>query len=202
MACTDWVPRWLPLLYGEASPEEAARAEAHLAGCSSCREEFRALGEVRTRLRESAPSVPPAPHVVVLESRAGLRPSLAFAAGVLLAALVGFVAFAGGRATAPGSTGEATASTVSPEAMESVVRAEVERRVAETLAAREAARRSDWSDALVGLEHRLETARRSDLDYLLARIAASDRRTDGILDETQRALQYVALGANPAISPR
>lgn len=202
MACTDWIPRWLPLLYGEASPEEAARAEAHLAGCASCREEFRSLGEMRRRLRESAPSVPPAPRVVVLESRARLRPPLAFAAGVLLAALVGFLAFAGGRATAPDSSRPETTSSVSPEEMEDVVRAEVERRVAETIAAGDAARREDWSDALVGLERRIETARRSDLDYLLARIAASDRRTDGILDETQRALQYVALGSNPAISPR
>jgi len=39
-------------LYGEVSPEQARRVEAHLAGCSRCDEEIAAFRRVRTALQE------------------------------------------------------------------------------------------------------------------------------------------------------
>jgi len=62
--------------------------------------------------------------------------------------------------------------------------------------------REDLDAALSVLADRVEQTRRSDLDYLMARIDATEQRTEGWMDDTQRALQYVAYASNPGISPR
>ncbi len=212
MVCEAWIPRIVSRLYGEAALEEAARVDAHLASCEACRAEYDALLATRRLLSVHREEIPPAPRVVVLGAAPRVRPSLAFAAGVLLAGLVAVVSF---RIGAAGATGPVpppavvAAGALAPETIEEAARSAVDRRLDEWIAARATPlaveapmTRAEVEAAFERFASRLETDRRADLDFLMARIAASDQRTEGWMDQTQRALQYVAYGSTPGISPR
>lgn len=212
MACEAWIPRIVSRLYGEAAPEESAQVDTHLASCEACRNDYGALLATRRLLAAHREEIPAAPRVVVLGSPSRVRPSLAFAAGILLAGLVSVVSYGIGAAGADGTplppTTVAT-SALAPETIEAAARTAVDRRLDEWLAARATPppaetpiTRAELDAAFAQFASRLESDRRDDLDFLMARIAASDQRTEGWMDQTQRALQYVAYGSTPGISPR
>lgn len=212
MACEAWIPRIVSRLYGEAAPDESARVDAHLASCEACRNEYDALLATRRLLAVHREAIPAAPRVVVLGAPSRMRPSLAFAAGILLAGLVSVVSFrigAEGADGPPPPPAVVATSALAPETIESAARTAVDRRLDEWLAARATPAaaeppmtRAELDAAFERLASRLESDRRDDLDFLMARIAASDQRTEGWMDQTQRALQYVAYGSTPGISPR
>jgi hypothetical protein len=210
MACEAWIPRILSRLYAESDTNETALVDAHLAACEGCRREHDSLLATRRLLASSREEIPPAPRVVVLGTPARVRPALAFAAGVFLAGLVAVVSFRMGAsvAVAPPPTALAT-SAPAGETLETAARTAVDRKLDEWLASRETPvsterpmTRAELDAALERFATRLEIDRRDDLDFLMARIAASDQRTEGWMDQTQRALQYVAYGSTPGISPR
>jgi anti-sigma factor RsiW len=60
MSCSEAQPKLALLLYGELSPAERSKLEAHLATCSACRREFDALAVVRQGL-----GMLPAPEIRV-----------------------------------------------------------------------------------------------------------------------------------------
>jgi hypothetical protein len=207
MACEAWIPRIVSRLYGESAPEEAARVETHLTSCEACRNEYDALLATRRLLASHREEIPAAPRVVVLGAPSRVRPALAFAAGILLAGLVSVVSFRIGAAGADRTPPPPAA--VAPETIEAAARAAADRRLDEWLATRAtpaavepSMTRAELDAVFERFASRLERDRREDLDFLMARIAASDQRTEGFMDRTQRALQYVAYGSTPGISPR
>ncbi|MGD8375973.1 MAG: zf-HC2 domain-containing protein [Acidobacteriota bacterium] len=66
MKCEQFHELMVTVLYEEASTEEQARFDDHLAGCAGCQREIEALRRVRGGLRAAAPSVAPAPAPTVL----------------------------------------------------------------------------------------------------------------------------------------
>lgn len=214
MACEAWIPQIVSRLYGETTAAESERVDAHLASCDACRGEYAALLATRRLLAGHREEIPPAPRMVVLGTPGRLRPALAFAAGVLLASVVSVVSFRMGAtaAVAPGALpapAVVATSALAPETIEAAAQSAVDRRLDEWLATRATPApserpltRAEIDAALERFASRLESDRRDDLDFLMARIAASDHRTEGWMDQTQRALQYVAYGSTPGISPR
>ncbi|MHC4822087.1 MAG: anti-sigma factor family protein, partial [Planctomycetota bacterium] len=86
MGCKQWNDEWVAHLYGELSESETRDVERHLAECAACRETMDNLAASRRTLHESAPAVPMAPRVLVLQPRPVRRPLFAFASGVTCAA--------------------------------------------------------------------------------------------------------------------
>jgi anti-sigma factor RsiW len=209
MACENHQSDLVALLYDDIEAADRARVVAHLAACPSCREAFAALETARGLVREAAPAVPRAPRVLVVgRPRARGRVALAFAAGIsaaLLAAggaVAGYVYGSGRASTAPSSAADTAV----------LVEQEVGRRWAALEASLAAARspqatalpaaitKNDLETAIRRLERRIDGSRASDLDYVQNLITASERRTGSWIGETQKALRYVALANNPALS--
>jgi len=213
MSCEPYRPHLVGLLYDDIGDSDRAATVAHLASCESCRRDYAELAGVRAALRESAPDVPRAPRVLVVGSRASRpRTWLAFAAGIAAALLA-----AGGAATGYvyGSGRAATVRPVEPPpATADLVAREVDRRwqalqqsVSEASLARSSPdaatiTKDDLEAALRRLERKIDGSRASDLDYVQNLVAASERRTGNWIGETQKALRYVALANNPALSER
>ena len=216
MACEEWIPLWMARMYGEATDEEAEAVERHLRDCAACRNDYETILATRQIVSVHAPQAPPAPRVMVLSPRGRMRPALAFAAGVAVTALVAVISFRlGAERSAPVAvrppvdTNPVVASVPTQGDVADWARQAVDARLDEWSRSRKevptATRpvtREEIDSSLAALSRRVETDRRSDLDFLMARIAASDQRTEGWMDDTQRALQYVAYSSNPGISPR
>ena len=222
MACDTWRDRRIAYVYQDHADEaERLAVEAHLESCAPCRDDVTGLMRAREALRSSAPLVPAMPHSPVVAARPSLRPALAFAAGLGLAAvLVGagmasgyWLASRGPRQAAPASAPQtaglpASDAAPSPEDFRRAVMKEVDERLAQ--------RDRDWSSRLARVhspdavtaddlqtmfaayEKRADQRRESDIDYLLGEIGAAELRTGASIGETQRALQVVALANNPS----
>ena len=214
MSCSTWNDNLTGRLYGEIEAEDDAALTVHLESCASCRKTLDDFSAVRTRLREDASETPRLTRVVVLEHRSRLRPAL-LAASILGAfALAGAGAGAGyalglGRSPAPAVV--AAGPTVTPLlATEEMVRREVDRRLAAlepvrpipaaVPAAARALTASDLKSEFAKFERRLNTARATDLDYVLDQIAASEFRVGTRLGKTNQALRTVALANTPYLN--
>ena len=108
MACKEFECGIMEMLYGEVEPSSRERLEAHLASCDDCRTELAELTAGRTILAASAPEIPDAPRVIILNAaeRATQGRSFfgrygMFAAGFAAAALMMAVGLATGYYLAP-----------------------------------------------------------------------------------------------------
>jgi hypothetical protein len=199
--------RWNDILIG--------RLAEHLTSCSACRVTLDELGRVRTILAEDEPDVPRLPRVVVL--RGGSRwKNTAIAASILGAALLAGTGVGAGYALGarrPAASNPVAAAPAAPTALdpatESLVRNEVERRLAAYLAARPqaspqkspaaaaAVTPAEFESQLARLQRKFDTSRAADVDYLLNQIEASEVRIGTRLGKTNEALRNVALASNP-----
>jgi len=213
MNCTAWHNSLTERLYGEIGAEEDAALTAHLQTCAACRKTLEDFQSVRTLLREDERETLRVPRVIVLQHRARFRPAL------LAASILGAVVLAGagigagyalglGRSPAPSAISAAT--PVTPQvATEELVRREVDRRMAALQESRSAVaaetsvehpvKASDLRAEFAKFERRLNTARATDLDYVLDQIAASEFRVGTRLGKTNQALRTVALANTPYV---
>jgi predicted anti-sigma-YlaC factor YlaD len=192
MACNQWNDQWVARLYDELDPDEDRRAGEHLDDCPACRETMEALAGTRRLLRESAPAVPPAPRVVVLQPRRQRRTAWAFAAGVAAAAML----FAVALTVIP--------RTVVPGAASGEIIA-LETRIAEleqaATASNSGLNREQFDAELARWARRVEVGRARDVEYLLSEITAAERRTGNYINNNSEALLRVALASNkPGLS--
>lgn len=214
MTCTTWHDNLTERLYDEIGAEENQALTAHLESCATCRKTLDDFQKVRDLLREDERDVPRVPRVVVLEQRSRFRPALLAASLLGAAVLAGAGAGAGyalglGRSPAPAADLAATPVT-SQVPTEELVRREVDRRMAalqetRSIAAAEPSgerpvKASDVRAELAKFERRLNTARATELDYVLDQIAASEFRIGTRLGKTNQALRTVALANNPYVS--
>lgn len=213
MTCTAWHESLIGRLYGEIGAEDDAALTAHLATCASCSATLDEFQKVRVQLRDDEKHTPHIPRVVVLQQRSRFRPAL------LAASLLGAVVLAGagagagyalglGRSPAPAALAATTPAT--PQAStEELVRREIDRRLAAFQDSRSTAaiespgdralKASDLRAELAKFERRLNTARATDVDYVLDQIAASEFRVGTRLGKTNQALRTVALANTPYV---
>jgi anti-sigma factor RsiW len=213
MNCTPWHESLIGRLYGEIGAEEDAALTAHLESCPNCSKTLSDFQSVRALLREDEPDTPRVPRVVVLQPRSRFRPALLAASILGAVVLAGAGAGAGyalglGRSASPASL--AAATPVTPAAStEELVRREVDRRLAAFQESRPVTaaepsgerpvRASDLRAEFAKFERRLNTARATDLDYVLDQIAASELRVGTRLGKTNQALRTVALANTPYV---
>jgi hypothetical protein len=192
MGCKAWREEWVAQLYGEVTPEERERIEAHLGGCSDCRETMRQLDATRSALAESAPAVASAPPVVLLRPRRAWGAAWGFAAGLAAAALLFFF-------------GSAVASRQESDLEDRLAKLEQvsATRVAERPQADgEWLTRTQFQEEMERIARRHRREREEDLDYLMRWFAASEQRTGKFMNRTQQALTYLALRDDPQLSER
>ena len=213
MTCTAWHENLIERLYGEIGAEEDAALTAHLDTCTSCRATLDEFQNVRAQLRDDEKDTPHVPRVVVLQPRSRFRPALLAASILGAVVLAGAGAGAGyalglGRSPAPGAI--AATTPVTPQLpTEELVRREVDRRLAAVQESRSTAaieapgdrpvRASDLRAEFAKFERRLNTARATDVDYVLDQIAASEFRVGTRLGKTNQALRTVALANSPYV---
>ena len=86
MACTEWKDEWVASRSGELDSDEQGRVDRHVVSCATCRQTLDELSASRELLQQSAPPLPAAPSVIVLQPRRTRQPMWAFAAGLACAA--------------------------------------------------------------------------------------------------------------------
>lgn len=207
MTCHQWKDTWVAHLYGELDEEERNQLTAHLDRCGSCRRRLEELAEARRRLHTDVPAVPSRPRSSILLRRNERFGWWSFAAGLACGALVfglGFLA---------GSRGDRTAPAVSPAAREAasgdVDRLEqrlvsLEDRLERWTAAtpERLATREQMESELQALERRFDRRRAEDVRFLIRSITDTELRTGTWIDETRRALTYLALQQDPRANER
>jgi hypothetical protein len=200
-------------LYGENEVAEDAALTAHLQTCASCRNTLGDFESVRTLLLEDQKDTPRVPRVVVLQRRPAFRPALLAASLLGAAVLAGAGAGAGyalGLGRSPTPAAVASAAPVANQAStEELVRREVDRRLAALQEPRSVSavqpsgeqpvKPSELRAEFAKFERRLNTARATDLDYVLDQVAASEFRVGTRLGKTNQALRSVALASNPHV---
>jgi len=212
MDCKHWNHDWIASLYDELAPEEEGRMRTHLAECTGCRRHLDELAGCRRILQEATPVVPASPRVVVLQPGSSWRPLWSFAAGVACAAVLfagGWFAV-GGRSPIPGPVpGEAVEiaerfSLASPAAAQLLA---LEQRIAQ-LESTGPETGSDVDAVLSRVQFRhemdrlvenIDRRRSEDLSYVLQSITATQVSTGAWMDETEQALQLLALRQNPEV---
>ncbi len=191
MSCKEWKTEWVAWLYDELDGEELRAATLHLERCADCRATMDRLSYSQRVLKESAPAVPAAPRVVVLQPKRAWSPIWAFAAGAACAVVVfglGFFAAPGGPSVpAPAiqqfenrlALLESGTTDNAPPLTEAQLRQSLDR-----------------------LERRFNRARQTDLEYLMQSITASELRTGSWLDQTHTAMNLLAMRQDPRFSER
>ena len=206
MACDKFHESIIGRLYGETTPEADAELAFHIAGCSACRTKLDELARVRKTLRESEPRAMTAPRLIVLRERTALRPAL-LAASILGAALVAGLSAGGGyalvqdRAQRRASHPTVETAAVTTPALTSAAPLATPGTVA-SYPPSEAAppiTREDLAQAFARFERRVDSARATDLRYMMAQLADSEARSGQRIGQTNNALRYVALASNPGI---
>ena len=217
MNCARWNDNLIGRLYGEISAEDDAALEQHLSVCSSCRETLEEFGRIRSVLAADEPAVPRLPRVIVLRGASRWR-NASIAASILGAAVLagtgtgaGYALGARRHSSPPVAAAPDRGPTIPAEldpVTESLVRQEVDRRMAamtaqapvpETTPARDGVTPQELQAQLARFERKINDSRASDLDYLLAQIEASEVRTGTRIGKTNEALRTVALASNPYI---
>ena len=220
MSCSHWNEEWVAHLYGELQPAEEKRLEQHLEGCASCRETLEQLDGSRRILRESAPYVPAAPRVVMLQPGRMRRPAFAFASGMACAVIVFALGVALGYGSADRSPEPTDAALQTASNVEQgwVPRSELTSALQANREAMEArfARLEEYATTrtapvempptataaqleaeLRRLQRRIDASRARDFELLLREITASELRTGSRIVQTQNALRFVALKDDP-----
>src|SRR5262245_42645216 len=202
MACENFQERLVDLLYGELGSAERTEVEAHLASCGACRVEMERLAEARSLLAGAAGGVLPAPRVMVLQPPLARRRWMGIAASAFLAgALASAGFFAGMRvgAAQPGGVSTASPTRSALQALQASFdqrlaeqRRELQDRI-ERIAPAPAVTQGDLVQAVDKLEQKVDGWRATDVEYLLAQLAAVEKRQSTQLGQTQEALRYVAL---------
>jgi hypothetical protein len=216
MACDNWKERLVAGLYDELEGPQREELEAHLEACSACRNEMEELNGARESLRLAEPAVPYAPRVVVLERpERKIRSWWSFAAGFACASLLLAVGlFAGMQIAAGGADnpvipfdpadpyGAVPASdTVTRQEMEAALQNQEARlRALYTDNRPDMLSPQDLDTRFASFETSLDQQRRNDLRFLLQEIFAAEVRSGTAIDETQRAVRYLAVANHPAVS--
>ena len=198
MSCKQWNDEWVARLYGELDPAEDRRLTEHLEACQACSDTLEELGSTREMLSHSAPQVPAAPRVVMLQpKRRFLQPVWSFAAGVACAALI----FVAGLVAAPRLVGSPSSAVV-PAAVEqrlaSLERARAEQRqLGETLLTRR-----EMEQRIDSLTRDFEVTRARDVTFLMEEMAAVEMRTGSRIKTNRNAVRFALLASNPNLSER
>lgn len=214
MECKEWKEMMVAELYGELNPGDKALLDRHLSGCDHCRRELDELEAGRQILQEAEPLVPAAPRVVVLPSPATrIRSWWSFAAGFAAASLLLAAGLVTGWTMAGNTFGDRPASPqaintdllpaglVYQEDLDAALRSNREQLhggFAEPLP--DTLSRQYLDNRLTTLASNMDQRRRDDLQFLLEQILASEMRSGVAIDETQKAVRYLAVANNPGMS--
>lgn len=212
MACKHWKDDWVAHLYGELEATEEAILAEHLSGCSDCRQTLDGLSASRRMLQESAPWVPAAPRVVMVQPRRVWQSGWAFAMGAACAAVV----FVVGVLVGPGLLPESELPSVDPTSG-LLTRADLERALHQQqeqfetrLAAYEPRAlgpptlpatwltRDELDDEMTRFRDEVRYEQARDFRILLGEITATEVRTASWIDENRDVLRY-ALRNNPGV---
>jgi hypothetical protein len=215
MSCESQRDRLVAFLYDELAHGERADFEAHLAACGACRGELERLAEARSLLAGSAGAVPPAPRVMVLSPPLARRRWVGIAASAFLAGVLASTGFFAGMkigaaqpATAEGPRPADAGGTPSASDL-AALRASFDARLAQQRSEIQSlidrkdvpeVTRNEVAAELAKLERKVDGWRANDVEYLLAQLAAVEKRQSTKLDQTQDALRYVALSRDPRVS--
>ena len=194
-------------LYGEADAAARAKVEAHLAGCTACREEMAALRGVRRDLRAWAlPAARPSftPRGVVLPRWLAAAAVLIFLFGAALG-VTGYVSLR--RALVAQEARAAEADRRHREEVQALqasvargpaapldaatVLAGVDARIDERLRASEARQVARLDTRLAGWEERADAQRRVDMARVAASLSYLDGRHGQQLARTNELMGYV-----------
>ena len=218
MACKEWNDQWVAQLYGELDADESRRADQHLAGCATCREAMEGLAGASQLLRESAPAIPVAPRVVVLQPRGLQQPAWAFVAGLATAAVLVIAALSLAPRPTRGLPLPVQAAASSDVAALNALNArmtELEHAASQAAATPDVAamnarltelersvdnNRQRVDVEMARLARRAEVERAGDVDFLLNEISAVERRTGNYINSNREHILQATLNTkNPGL---
>ena len=227
MPCKQWNDEWVAHLYGELNPADEQVLERHLETCAPCRSTFEELSASRRLLQEAAPVVPATPRVVVLRPRPLWANAWAFAAGATCALILFGAGFwAGPYFSTQATPGvEPTARMEQPAPIENLARPAshdesekrdeftksirsdllaLEQRLAqlEGHSAPQGVDPQDFQQAINGLQRRFNRERAEDLEYVMRSLTAAELRTGSWMDQTQDAINVLAMRQDPRFAER
>jgi hypothetical protein len=213
MPCKNWKEEWVAHLYEELDPVEEGRLAEHLASCRECRHTMEELAASREFLREASPQVPATPRVVVLRPRGFFQPVWAYAAGMACALLLFSVGLLAGYRL-PGFAGAgADVKPVAAVETDAAVQAQLDSILArlnhiEQAGSRTAGpvpvylTRQQFEEAMSNQQRLFDVRRARDFEFLLKEITATELRTGTYIDETRKALRFVAMQSDPRFTER
>lgn len=219
MDCSRWNETWVTQIYGEIEPDEKVAADAHLAGCATCRATYATLESAHSALRDHPPVVPQSPgRTLLIAPRRRAPLAVGFAAGWAAAAAVFVLGWLAGarpwNSVVPAEPSAAVLGAPAPSAVAATaVQTEIDalnRRLVqlEARAQQPGGSSETWltSAQLRGEMDRLtrnfERARQRDMDYVMSVLAESQLTTTSWLNQTQGAIEYLALRQDPRLSER
>lgn len=219
MPCSQWKESWVAHLYGELEPAELREMETHMHDCRACQARVEQLADASRLLRAVSPVAPPVPRVVVLRPGAFRHPVWAFAGGAACAVvLFGLGVAAGERLsrpvatpTAPLSAQDSASSKIRQAATEDTMLAvqslerrlsQIESQVRGPAPTTAVLTRSQLDQEVTRLKRQIDRQRAHDLDYLMQAITDTEIRTGTWIDQTQTALQLLALKQDPRVAER
>jgi hypothetical protein len=212
MACKHWKDDWVAHLYGELEVAEQSKLVEHVAGCSDCRQTLDGLAASRRMLQESAPWVPAAPRVVMVQPRRSWQPGWAFATGVACALLV----FVVGVLVAPGLLpkgdvvpSDSTAGLLTRADLERALQRQQEQFEVRLATYEEQVTpsstvpaswltRDQLDDEMTRFRNEVRYDQARDFRILLGEITATEVRTANWIDENRDVLRY-ALRNRPEV---
>ena len=214
MPCKDWKHDWVAQLYGELGPDEHDKLAEHLERCAECRTTMAELTSSRQLLLRSAPAVPAVPRVVVLKPKSVWPTTWSFAAGAACAvAIFGLGLIAAPQFTSGPPPPQSDSFASMPATQPSPDRAQLVdglrqdflafgQRLAhleQRPAPEPSLTDSQLRQELKKMERRFDQARARDLEYLMRSMTDNEFRTGTWIDQTQDAINLLALRQAPWI---
>jgi hypothetical protein len=210
MACKEFECGIMEMLYGEVEPSARERLEAHMASCDDCRTELAELTAGRALLAASAPEIPDAPGVVILNTpeRATQGDSFfgrygMFAAGFAAAALMMAVGLATGYYLAPvSSTSLGDVAGLNAQ-IDLVDQAQLQNemdtrdtRLIELIDHKSGQTQAD----LTRFSSALDSRRKQDLRFVLSEIMATEAWAGQAIGENRQSLRHLTLANEPGVT--
>jgi len=218
MACKEWKNDWVAHLYDEMEPDEERALVAHLEACAECAATMSGLRESHLLLQSSAPEVPAAPRVVVLQPRRVWSGPWVFAAGAAFSLILFGLGFVAGprwvEATRGADDGTTRVAAADAAPAETIPATETET-LKDALAAMQARldrleqqpdpstlTAAEFRQELERFERRVNQQRAGDLEQVIRSLAVAEQRTGTWMEQTQDALTLLALRQDPRYSER
>jgi len=210
MACKEFECGIMEMLYGEVEPSSRERLEAHLASCDDCRTELAELTAGRALLAASAPEIPDAPRVIILNTaeRATQRRSFfgrygMFAAGFAAAALMMAVGLATGYYVAPVSPtplGDHAGLNAQIDLVDQAqLQNEMDTRDARLIELIDHKSGQTQAD-LTRFSSALDSRRKQDLRFVLSEIMATEAWAGQAIGENRQSLRHLTLANEPGVT--